>query len=46
MTKKEFIEDQEDYLLALAAFEKEEPTTSISDVRKELGLTEGDTRQN
>ncbi len=33
-----FLEDKEDYLLALALLEKEEPRKSISDVRKEFGL--------
>ncbi len=34
----EYLDNREDYLLALAAFEKEEPTTSLLEVRKELGL--------
>jgi RHH-type transcriptional regulator, rel operon repressor / antitoxin RelB len=34
----EYLNNREDYLLALAAFEKEEPTTSLLEVRKELGL--------
>ena len=33
-----YLEEREDYLLALSVLEKEEPRTSISDVRKELGL--------
>lgn len=33
-----FLEDREDYLLALSVLEKEEPRKSIADVRKELGL--------
>ena len=33
-----FLEDHEDYLLALAVLEKEEPRQTIADVRKELGL--------
>jgi len=33
-----YLEEREDYLLALAVLEKEEPRTSIDDVRKELGL--------
>ena len=33
-----FLEDKMDYLLAIAVLEKKEPTTSLSDVRKELGL--------
>lgn len=34
----EFLQDREDYLLALAALERQESRTSLSDVRKELGL--------
>jgi RHH-type rel operon transcriptional repressor/antitoxin RelB len=34
----EYLNNREDYLLSLAAFEKVEPTTSILDIRKELGL--------
>lgn len=34
----EYLNEKEDYLLALAAFEKNEPVTSIAEVRKELGL--------
>ncbi|MDA3957989.1 ribbon-helix-helix domain-containing protein [Oceanispirochaeta sp.] len=33
-----YLEEREEYLLALAVLEKEEPRTSIDDVRKELGL--------
>ena len=33
-----FLEDREDYLLALAVLEKEEPRKTIAEVRKELGL--------
>ena len=33
-----FLEDREDYLLALAVLERNEPTKSIDEVRKELGL--------
>jgi len=33
-----FLEEREDYLLALSVLEKDEPRTSIADVRKELGL--------
>ena len=33
-----YLEEREDYLLALSVLEKEEPRTSIDDVRKELGL--------
>lgn len=34
----EYLNNREDYLLALAAFEKDEPTSNISAIRKELGL--------
>lgn len=33
-----YLQDREDYILALAALEREEPHTSLADVRKELGL--------
>lgn len=33
-----FLEDREDYLLALAVLERDEPTRSLGEVRKELGL--------
>ena len=33
-----YLEDRAYYLLALAALEREEPRTSLQDVRKELGL--------
>lgn len=33
-----FLEEREEYLLALAVLEKNEPTRSIAEVRKELGL--------
>lgn len=33
-----FLEDREDYLLALAVLEKEEPRKTLTEVRKELGL--------
>ncbi len=33
-----YLEDRADYLLALAALEREEPRTSLADVRRELGL--------
>ena len=33
-----FLEDREDYLMALAALESEEPRKSLGEVRKELGL--------
>ena len=32
------LEEQEDYLLALAVLEREEPRKSLYEVRKELGL--------
>jgi RHH-type transcriptional regulator, rel operon repressor / antitoxin RelB len=33
-----FLEDRADYLLALAALERQEPRTNLADLRKELGL--------
>ena len=33
-----YLEDRADYWLALAAFERDEPRTSLADVRRELGL--------
>ncbi len=33
-----YLEEREECLLALAVLEKEEPRTSIEDMRKELGL--------
>ncbi len=33
-----FLDDREDYLLALAVLEKDEPRLSLTEVRKELGL--------
>lgn len=33
-----YLQDRGDYLLALAALEKNERRTSLADVRKELGL--------
>jgi len=35
---KEYLEDCEDYLLGIAALERNEPRTKLADVRKELGL--------
>lgn len=35
---RQFLEDREDYLLGIAALERKEPTVSLADVRKELGL--------
>lgn len=33
-----FLEDREDYLLALAVLERNEPTKTLDEVRKNLGL--------
>ena len=33
-----FLDDREDYLLALAVLEREEPRKTLTEVRKELGL--------
>jgi RHH-type rel operon transcriptional repressor/antitoxin RelB len=33
-----FLEEREDYLLALAVLERNEPRKSLSEMRKELGL--------
>ena len=33
-----YLQDRADYLLALAALERQEPRTSLAEVRKELGL--------
>lgn len=33
-----YLEDREDYLLALSVLEKNEPRKSITEVRRELGL--------
>ena len=38
MAIENFLEEREDYLLALAVLEKDEPRKSISDLRKELDL--------
>jgi RHH-type transcriptional regulator, rel operon repressor / antitoxin RelB len=38
MAINDYLNEREDYLLALAAFEKKEPITSIEEVKKELGL--------
>jgi RHH-type rel operon transcriptional repressor/antitoxin RelB len=35
---QEFLEDREDYLLGIAALERNEPRTKLADVRKELRL--------
>jgi RHH-type rel operon transcriptional repressor/antitoxin RelB len=34
----EYLHDRADYLLAIATLEKQEPSTSLANVRKELGL--------
>jgi RHH-type rel operon transcriptional repressor/antitoxin RelB len=33
-----FLEEREDYLLALAVLERDEPRKSMAEMRKELGL--------
>ena len=35
---EEFLEEREDYLLAIAVLERKEPTISLDDLEKELGL--------
>ena len=35
----EYLQDRADYLRAIAALEKQEPRTSLADVRAELGLS-------
>ncbi|MFZ2445560.1 MAG: ribbon-helix-helix protein, CopG family [Syntrophobacteraceae bacterium] len=35
---QEYLQDREDYLIALAVLERNEPRTSLAEVRKELGL--------
>ena len=35
---KDFLEEREDYLLALAVLERDEPRKPLSEMRKELGL--------
>ena len=35
---RQYLEDREDYLLGLAALEKREPTLTIKEVEKRLGL--------
>ncbi len=35
---EEFLEDQEDYLIALARLEEKGPNISLADAKKELGL--------
>lgn len=35
---RQFLEDREDYLDALAVLERNEPTYTLDEVRKELGL--------
>ncbi len=34
----EFLQDYENHLLAIAVLERDEPRTSLKDMRKELGL--------
>ena len=33
-----YLQEHSDYMLALAALERQEPRTSLADMRKELGL--------
>jgi RHH-type rel operon transcriptional repressor/antitoxin RelB len=35
---REFLEDREDYLLGMAALERNEPRVSLEDLERELGL--------
>lgn len=35
---QEFLDDREDYLAAIAVLERNEPTISLDDLRKKLGL--------
>jgi RHH-type rel operon transcriptional repressor/antitoxin RelB len=35
---REFLEDREDYLLGLAVLERNEPTISLEELEKKLGL--------
>ena len=35
---REYLEDREDYLLAIAVLERKEPMISLQDMRRELGL--------
>ena len=35
---KQYLEDREDYLLGIAVLERNEPTISLEELRKELGL--------
>jgi RHH-type transcriptional regulator, rel operon repressor / antitoxin RelB len=35
---KEFLDDREDYLLGLATLEKQEPTISLEELERKLGL--------
>lgn len=35
---KQFLEDREDYLLGVAALERNEPTISLEELEKSLGL--------
>lgn len=35
---EEFLEDRADYLLAISLLEKKDPTTSLDELRRELGI--------
>jgi RHH-type transcriptional regulator, rel operon repressor / antitoxin RelB len=35
---RQYLEDREDYLLGIEVLERQEPRTSIADLRKEFGL--------
>jgi len=35
---EEFLEDRADYLLAISLLEKNDPTTSLDELRRELGI--------
>lgn len=35
---EEFLDDRDDYLLALSVLEKQEPTMSSAELRRELGI--------
>ncbi|MBI5816357.1 MAG: ribbon-helix-helix protein, CopG family [Nitrospinae bacterium] len=35
---REFLDDREDYLAGIAVLERNEPTKSLEEIRKELGL--------
>jgi RHH-type rel operon transcriptional repressor/antitoxin RelB len=38
MAIRQFLEDREDYLLGIAALERNEPRISLEDLERELGL--------